>query len=130
MLLIPLGRSLVNFKSFSRPLAIKFKLTHLLSRCSHLLVLNKGYHGQDSVAEKPVQLREFTNDFKAGISHDGVAPNSWSPANETWEEESSSTRLNIAAVIVLLVSVIALVLSLLLVSGEIGEKCECRSNKG
>lgn len=88
------------------------------------------YNGQDIFAEKPVQLREFRNDSKDEIGRVGIVSNSRSPAFDTWGEASSSTRLNIAAVLVFLVSVTALLLSLLLVSGEIGEECGCPRDKG
>lgn len=99
------------------------------------VVLNKGYEGDEPVAEKPVHLREIRNNSQENIGHTGSADDPWNPVYETLEEKSDPTqrsngRYLALVIIVCLISLAAFLLTLLMLFGKMGEKCECSTNEG
>ena len=93
---------------------------------SRKVVLNKGYQDDNPIEGKSVR-RKHTE-----VADDPVYDN---PVYETLEEKSKpvqrSHRPFFALVIIAcLISIIALLLTLLMLFGEMGEKCECHANQG
>ena len=94
--------------------------------------INKGYEIDELAREEPVHLKAFRSNFQEYNSH---TDDLWNPVNESLEEKpkpakSSHGKLFVLVILACLISIVALILTLLTVSRKIGEKFECPANKG
>ena len=131
---------LVNSKSIEcfKPSFIRGKTyvrSIVMHSSSRKIVINEGFVGDDPTTEKPVRIKQINDSSKEDIAHVGAVNDSGSPIYETLEEKpraakGSNARYFGLVILACLLSIVALLLTLLLIWGKIGEKCECLKNEG
>ena len=99
------------------------------------VAINKGYDGDDPTMQKPVHLKEIRNNSKEDDGQVGAEVDSPNTIYETLEGGSngvkrSNWRYMGLVIIACLISVVALFLSLLMVSEKGSRKCDCSRNEG
>ncbi|PFX24564.1 hypothetical protein AWC38_SpisGene10818 [Stylophora pistillata] len=98
------------------------------------VAINKGYDGDDPTMQKPVHLKEIRNNSKEDDGQVGAEVDSPNTIYETLEGGSNGVkrpnwRYMGLVIIACLISVVALFLSLLMVSEKGSRKCDCSRNE-
>ena len=105
-----------------------------MRRSSGRVVLNKSYKDDQSTWEKPMQLKSTGKHAEEDKGHTKQVDDSENLYENIECQKSikpqSNRRLVWLPIVACLISIVALLLGLLMFSGEIGNRCDCSANEG